>query len=112
MSTRDILSPAIGTVILTVLFGISGLSSWHAYLAAVNMVTLGCYGLDKYSSIGRHARMPEALLHILAAVGGTPGAFVGQVVFRHKTRKASFQRVFALIVVAQLALLLALALRR
>jgi uncharacterized membrane protein YsdA (DUF1294 family) len=48
-------------------------------------------------------------LHVLAAAGGTPRAFVGQIIFRHKTRKPSFQRMFVLISLIQLALLLAIA---
>ena len=42
-------------------------------------------------------------LHGLEAAGGWPGALVAQRVFRHKTRKRSFQIIFWLIVLAHLA---------
>ena len=37
-------------------------------------------------------------MHITELLGGWPGALIAQQVFRHKTRKASFQTVFWLIV--------------
>src|ERR1041384_1325218 len=77
--------------------------SWAA-LAGVNASTLALYGYDKAIAGGRRLRVPEAVLHVLALLGGTPSAFVGQQVFRHKTRKGSFQRVFWLTVFIQLAL--------
>jgi uncharacterized membrane protein YsdA (DUF1294 family) len=46
----------------------------------------------------------------MALLGGSPGVLLGIHVFRHKTRKASFQFVLLLIVVAQFALLRALGL--
>jgi len=52
-------------------------------------------------------RVPEAVLHGLALVGGTPGALAGQAMFRHKTRKPSFRRVFASIVLLQILLIAA-----
>ncbi len=33
-------------------------------------------------------------LHAIAFLGGTPGALIGQKVFRHKTIKRSFRLVF------------------
>ena len=45
------------------------------------------------------------MLHMLEALGGWPGALVGQRWFRHKTRKARFQGVFWAIVLAPVAVL-------
>jgi uncharacterized membrane protein YsdA (DUF1294 family) len=42
--------------------------------------------------------VPEATLHLAELLGGWPGAFLAQRRFRHKTRKVSFQLVFAVIV--------------
>ena len=39
-------------------------------------------------------RTPEVRLHLFELLGGWPGALVAQQVFRHKTRKLSFQLVF------------------
>lgn len=57
------------------------------------------YWLDKQSAQKGRWRTPENSLHIAELAGGWPGAFVAQQVFRHKTRKVSFQIVFWTIVV-------------
>jgi uncharacterized membrane protein YsdA (DUF1294 family) len=38
------------------------------------------------------------MLHFLELLGGWPGAYLGQRIFRHKTSKISYQFVFWLIV--------------
>ena len=63
------------------------------YLLA-SALAFAAYGIDKASAIGGVWRMPEAFLHLLGLAGGWPGALVAQRVFRHKTRKASFQVTF------------------
>ena len=55
--------------------------------------------------------MPEAVPWLLAALGGSPGAFIAMRVFHHKTSKTSFQIVFWVIVAAQAALIALLLLR-
>ena len=75
---------------------------WVAWLVSVNAVAVVLYGWDKLVA-GREARrVPEALLQTVALAGGSPGAFVAGKLFRHKTRKASFRRVFLAIVALQL----------
>jgi uncharacterized membrane protein YsdA (DUF1294 family) len=59
-------------------------------LLLVNLVTFVTYGLDKRAAIRGARRVPEKRLHLLALVGGFPGAFAGQQVFRHKRAKRSF----------------------
>ncbi len=78
-----------------------GFSLGRAALMAVNGATFCLYGVDKYQALHLGARVPEIMLHLAAAAGGTPGAALGQVTFRHKTRKGSFQVVFFAIAVAQ-----------
>lgn len=73
----------------------------YAYLLSVSVTTLLFYGHDKRQSIRNGRRVPEAVLHILALSGGSPGALLGQVVFRHKTRKLKFKAVFVAIVLVQ-----------
>lgn len=56
------------------------------------------YWRDKRSAERNDWRTPEQSLHLLELLGGWPGAFLAQQVFRHKTRKLSFQLVFWAIV--------------
>lgn len=50
------------------------------------------YGMDKWAARKGQARVAEASLHLIALLGGWPGALLGQQVFRHKTRKSAFLR--------------------
>lgn len=75
--------------------------------AGVNVATIALYGYDKAVAGGSRLRVPENVLHLLAFVGGSPAALLGQSLFRHKTVKPAFRRRFWLIVVAQLAILTA-----
>ncbi|MDD0843458.1 DUF1294 domain-containing protein [Pseudomonas sp. Gutcm_11s] len=65
----------------------------------VSLFSFCQYWLDKQSAQKGRWRTPENSLHIAELVGGWPGALMAQQVFRHKTRKASFQLVFWAIVV-------------
>lgn len=69
-------------------------------LAAFSAMTYFLYAHDKRCAQRDARRVPEKTLHLLAAAGGWPGAFVAQQQFRHKTKKLSFRAVFWLIVAA------------
>jgi uncharacterized membrane protein YsdA (DUF1294 family) len=69
---------------------------WLYLLASV--VTFLAYMLDKFAAIRGRRRIRESTLHLFALAGGWPGALSAQRVFRHKTRKKSFQMVFWLTV--------------
>jgi len=77
-----------------------------AWLGAASMVAFGYYGWDKVRSGRGGRRTPEVVLHLLSAVGGSPGAYAGMQVFRHKTIKGPFRVVFWGIVVLQALLLI------
>jgi uncharacterized membrane protein YsdA (DUF1294 family)/cold shock CspA family protein len=72
------------------------------YLAA-SLLGLLLYWLDKRSAQGGGRRTPENTLHLVELAGGWPGALLAQLLFRHKTRKASYQAIFWLIVAAHQA---------
>ena len=82
-----------------------GLSILYAYLTAVNLTTFLFYAHDKRQAVRGATRIPELILHLLALVGGTIAALLGQMVFRHKTRKSSFQAVFIATALLQIALI-------
>ena len=77
------------------------------YLGIVLVLSLACYvayGWDKRSAANGSRRLPEHTLHILALLGGWPGALLGQRHFRHKTKKLSFLIVFWCVVVLHFAI--------
>ena len=53
--------------------------------------------------------MSERTLHLMAFLGGWPGALIGQRQFRHKTQKVSFRIVFWILVVLHVGLVAAVA---
>lgn len=68
-----------------------------AYLLA-SVVAFALYARDKHQARNEGRRTPEKVLHAVELLGGWPGALLAQQVFRHKTRKASYQVLFWLIV--------------
>jgi len=78
-----------------------------AYVSAVavlSLVTFVVYGFDKRRARLDGRRVPEKTMHLLAFLGGWPGALAGQRTFRHKTQKVSYQLLFWLCVFGHLAL--------
>lgn len=74
-------------------------------LIGINVAAIMSMGLDKSLAQSSSLRIPEVVLYVQALLGGAPGILLGIHVFKHKTRKAGFQFVLLLIVVAQVALL-------
>ncbi|MFO7705809.1 MAG: DUF1294 domain-containing protein [Halopseudomonas sp.] len=71
-----------------------------AAYAGVSLVSVFLYWSDKRAAEQSLQRTPEKLLHLSELLGGWPGALVAQQVLRHKTRKASYQQLCWLIIVA------------
>ena len=72
----------------------------------VNLLTLLLFALDKSRASRRKGqRVPESTLLLCAALGGTPGAYLGRWLLRHKTRKQPFVARLDAIALAQAALL-------
>ena len=74
------------------------------YLAAVNLVTFTVYGVDKAKARRGAWRVPEKTLFLLPLLGGSVGALLGMLVFRHKTKHWYFVWGIPLILLAQIAL--------
>lgn len=69
----------------------------------LSVVAFFIYGEDKSAAEQGRRRTPESTLHMLALVGGWPGALIAQRFFRHKTTKQPFRAVFWITVVANCA---------
>ena len=73
-----------------------------AYLSLVlvmSFATFFAYGHDKGRAATGGRRISERTLHVMALLGGWPGAIFGQRQFRHKTQKMSFRIVYWIVVV-------------
>lgn len=66
------------------------------------------YDMDKKAAQQGKQRIPEKNLHLLALMGGWPGALLAQQKLRHKTAKTEFQQVFWATVVLNWVLLIIL----
>ena len=73
------------------------------YLLVVNVLTFVVYGIDKWKARRGRWRVPEATLLVLAAAGGSVGAWVAMQLFRHKTQKKKFRYGVPVLFVLQLA---------
>ena len=83
---------------------------WHeplgvSWLGAASISAFILCGFDKSAARAGGLRAPEKVLFVVALLGGSLGLLLGMNTFRHKTRKASFQFVLALIILAQLGVL-------
>lgn len=75
------------------------------YLVAVNFAAFAAFGVDKMLAEARAWRISEANLLGLAFIGGSPGAYAGRHLFRHKTRKQPFSGELHMIAALQLVAL-------
>lgn len=74
------------------------------YLIAINVVTFCTYGIDKHKAKHAQWRISEATLLLLAAIGGTIGAWAGMKVWHHKTMHKKFKYGIPAILILQFAL--------
>ena len=100
-----------------IFFGLAGIATlliwlaWRAvhplliWVACDSVVTFAAFGYDKAMARSKRTRVPEMVLLALTLSGGTIGALIGRVVFRHKTRKVSFRRQFWAVIGVQILLL-------
>ena len=80
----------IGGIAAFGLLWVLGVPALLAWLAGWSVPAFAMYGIDKRQARAGRWRIPEAVLHALALVGGVVGAWIGRAVFRHKTREPVF----------------------
>lgn len=69
-----------------------------AVYAVMSAVAFAAYAIDKSAARRGAWRTAESTLHLLAVLGGWPGALIAQGSLRHKSRKQPFRAVFWLTV--------------
>lgn len=75
------------------------------YILVVSLVSFILYGYDKKLAVKNKPRIKEKYLLESAILGGGIGAFLGRIVFRHKTNKLYFTITIILSVICNVALL-------
>lgn len=84
-------------------FSVNSLRNFaYAHFLWINVTLFLAYGYDKRAARAGKWRVRENSLHAMALLGGTPAAFIGGKVFRHKTRKTSFRVLFWLALILQI----------
>lgn len=73
-------------------------------LSVISAVTFLICGWDKLSAKRGAWRVPEAVLLLLSAAGGSLGMLIGMHLFHHKTRKPKFFIGVPVIMIIQIAL--------
>jgi len=110
MKSRDGVSATSLCILILLLIlpsvAISRLSDWLDWRVLIGLpFALSAFSFFVYRSDKRRAetgrwRIPESTLHLADLIGGWPGAFLAQRVFRHKISKRSFQCIFWLVVLS------------
>ena len=76
-----------------------------AAYAVLSVVAIVMYRLDKTAALRGEWRISESSLHLVALVGGWPGAMVARPLLMHKTTKQPFRTIFWCTVVINCAAL-------
>ena len=69
------------------------------YLIIMNALAFIIYGIDKKKAEKEKYRISESTLILVAVLGGALGAWLGMLVFHHKTRKKKFKIVPVFLVI-------------
>lgn len=85
-------------IIFFCLVGIAPFWSFAVYIA-MSLITYVFYYVDKTAAQKGAWRTKESTLHLLALLGGWPGALAAQQLLRHKSIKKPFRTVFWITVV-------------
>ena len=80
------------------------------FYTGMSIITFLVYAMDKSSARQDGQRTPENMLHMLALLGGWPGALYAQQLLRHKSVKQPFRSVFWLTIALNIIALASLAL--
>lgn len=74
-----------------------------ACVAIMSVVAFAAFGIDKWKAQHHRRRISERTLLWLTALGGSPGAWTGMLIWHHKTLHRKFRYGVPAIFVAQMA---------
>lgn len=74
------------------------------YFLAINIASFFLYGIDKYKAKKGRWRISEAILLLMAVIGGSIGAWAGMRLWHHKTMHKKFKYGIPIIIIIQAAL--------
>lgn len=74
------------------------------HLVSINLITFFAYLVDKRAAQKNAYRVSEKNLHTLEFLGGIIGAFLGQKIFKHKTKKREYRAVFVFLCFVQIGI--------
>ena len=74
------------------------------YYLALSAIAFLLMGYDKLAAQANRPRTAEQTLYLLSFAGGWPGTWLACSVFRHKTKKQSFQIRLALAMLTNIAM--------
>ncbi len=74
-------------------------------LIAINLLSFIIFGLDKRKAIKHQRRISESSLLTVTFFGGTVGAIIAMLIFRHKISKKSFLWKFGVVILLQLIII-------
>ena len=76
------------------------------YILVISVVAFIVCGIDKFAAQHQKRRVPEKVLFLLSALGGSVGMYLGMFTFRHKTKHWYFVIGIPAIILLQAGLLL------
>ncbi|WP_342543289.1 DUF1294 domain-containing protein [Paenisporosarcina sp. FSL H8-0542] len=76
------------------------------FFIVMSIVSFFTMGHDKTAAQAHKRRVPERTLWNLAILGGGVGAYLGMILYRHKTKHMSFRIGFTLLAILQVALII------
>lgn len=71
-------------------------------LAALNLAALPVWGWDKRAARRDRRRVPERALHAMAVLGAAPASLLAMALLRHKSSKAHFWGLYAVLLALQI----------
>ena len=76
------------------------------YILVMSIVAFCVCGADKFAAQRQKSRVPEKVLFLLSALGGSVGMYLGMFTFLHKTKHWYFVVGIPAIILVQAALIL------